>query len=255
MDRAVHLDLRCDGSAHDGCQAGCLLFWKEAWLRRVTAGTVNGASTGDPHVTMLSSDQEEWLRKSTSVPSDHAAPSDLAIQRFRCQATELVNATYSLSPLDPRQYVCDVRCNGATWAAVGAGLLHSAANRLRKLCHFDTVPRVAGTLRQTPAGALDLQPGEVVEVKSHAEILATLDSRSKNRGLAFDVEMVPYCGRRFRVLRRVERIIEESTGKSIKIQGGCVILDGVTCRGIYHRLCPRSTYPFWREIWLRRAGD
>lgn len=30
MDRAVHLeDLRCDGSAHGGCQAGCLFFWRK----------------------------------------------------------------------------------------------------------------------------------------------------------------------------------------------------------------------------------
>src|SRR5262249_55236336 len=30
----VHLkDLRCDGKGHGGCDAGCLLFWKEAWLR------------------------------------------------------------------------------------------------------------------------------------------------------------------------------------------------------------------------------
>jgi hypothetical protein len=31
---SVHLDLRCDGSYHDGCQAGCLFFWKTAWLRK-----------------------------------------------------------------------------------------------------------------------------------------------------------------------------------------------------------------------------
>ncbi len=32
----VHLeDLRCDGSAHLNCQARCLLFWKEAWIRPV----------------------------------------------------------------------------------------------------------------------------------------------------------------------------------------------------------------------------
>src|SRR5204863_614848 len=30
---AVHLETRCDGQAHGGCQAGCLIFWKEAWLR------------------------------------------------------------------------------------------------------------------------------------------------------------------------------------------------------------------------------
>ena len=36
MHNAVHLaELRCDGAAHRGCQAGCLMYWKEAWLKRV----------------------------------------------------------------------------------------------------------------------------------------------------------------------------------------------------------------------------
>ena len=38
---AVHLEgARCSGQAHGGCQAECLLFWKEAWLKPVdeTAG-------------------------------------------------------------------------------------------------------------------------------------------------------------------------------------------------------------------------
>src|SRR5262245_33762623 len=35
VDNAVHLETRCDGQAHGGCQAGCLLFWKEAWLKRI----------------------------------------------------------------------------------------------------------------------------------------------------------------------------------------------------------------------------
>src|SRR5689334_257702 len=35
IHRAVHLETRCDGQAHGGCQAGCLLFWKEAWLKPV----------------------------------------------------------------------------------------------------------------------------------------------------------------------------------------------------------------------------
>ncbi len=30
-------DLRCDGSGHEGCQAGCRLYWREAWVRRVEA--------------------------------------------------------------------------------------------------------------------------------------------------------------------------------------------------------------------------
>src|SRR5215468_440277 len=36
MANTVHLsNIRCNGSAHDGCEAGCLIFWKEAWLKRI----------------------------------------------------------------------------------------------------------------------------------------------------------------------------------------------------------------------------
>src|SRR5581483_7079855 len=36
LTNSVHLDaVRCDGAGHGGCEAGCLMFWKEAWLRRV----------------------------------------------------------------------------------------------------------------------------------------------------------------------------------------------------------------------------
>src|SRR5262252_11093353 len=34
MKDAVHLDgVRCNGEAHGGCEASCLIFWKTAWLR------------------------------------------------------------------------------------------------------------------------------------------------------------------------------------------------------------------------------
>ena len=36
MESAVHLaDLRCDGGSHGGCQAACLIYWKNAWLRPI----------------------------------------------------------------------------------------------------------------------------------------------------------------------------------------------------------------------------
>ena len=48
MRDTVYLDdLRCDGSGHGGCQAGCRIYWKEAWLRRVDdsgATAKNGAA-------------------------------------------------------------------------------------------------------------------------------------------------------------------------------------------------------------------
>src|SRR4026208_550228 len=32
---------RCDGSAHGGCEAGCMIFWKTAWLRPVKRADAN----------------------------------------------------------------------------------------------------------------------------------------------------------------------------------------------------------------------
>ena len=49
MHDAVHLtDVRCDGASHGGCQAACLMYWKEAWLERA-GSTGAGASTGIRH--------------------------------------------------------------------------------------------------------------------------------------------------------------------------------------------------------------
>ena len=44
---AVHLEMsRCDGQAHGGCQAGCSIYWKEAWLKRIPAGGGGVGSEG-----------------------------------------------------------------------------------------------------------------------------------------------------------------------------------------------------------------
>ncbi len=92
-----------------------------------------------------------------------------------------------------------------------------------------------------------------LEVKSKEEILATVDTRLRNKGLSFDREMVKYCGGRYRVLQRVEQIIDEKTGGMMHLPKDCIILDGVICVGDLHQFCPRSIYPYWREIWLRRV--
>jgi hypothetical protein len=65
--------------------------------------------------------------------------------------------------------------------------------------------------------------------------------------------MLKYCGRQARVLRRVEQIIDERTGRMMRFKNPCVILEDVICTSDYHRLCPRSIYPYWREIWLERV--
>jgi hypothetical protein len=115
--------------------------------------------------------------------------------------------------------------------------------------------QLAGENAPTRKETLDLQPGETIQVKSPEDIKATLNHEQKNRGLYFDIEMTPFCDRKFDVASRVTNIIEEKTGKMIKIPGDCIILENVVCTGKYHANCPRAIPPYWREIWLRRASE
>jgi len=103
--------------------------------------------------------------------------------------------------------------------------------------------------------SLGLKPGEWVEVKSEKEIFATLDQHGKLRGLAFNREMAKFCGKRFRVYKRLEKIILESTGELRRIRTPTVMLEGVFCDGEAHDKCDRSCFCFWREAWLRRVSS
>jgi hypothetical protein len=67
--------------------------------------------------------------------------------------------------------------------------------------------------------------------------------------------MLRFCGGRFRVLRNVDTLIEEKTGRLLRLRNPCVILDGVTAKGDFHRFYPQNDYPLWRDIWLRRVSD
>jgi hypothetical protein len=93
-----------------------------------------------------------------------------------------------------------------------------------------------------------------VRVKSYPEILATLDSDNKTRGLYFDAEHVPYCGKEFPVRSLVKQIIDERTGRMLRFKSPSIILEGVYCQGTYSDdrfFCPRAIYPYWRPVWLK----
>jgi hypothetical protein len=197
-------------------------------------------------------------------PADPAAPGE---EVYSCQATELMRAAPEwVPPWDLRQYVLDVRSGNAGVGATIRSVLVGAFNEYQDFSrrHLPTRLRIRGGLRfpfihgtqhKTPQETLDLRPGELVEVKSKDEIVQTLDSTNRNRGMTFDAEMLKYCGRQARVLRRVERIIDEQTGRMMHLRSPCIILQDVICASDYHRLCPRGIYPYWREIWLRRVSD
>ena len=255
LDHTVHLvGARCDGSAHGGCQAGCLLFWREEWLE-TPAGIPLRAQRRElsPVAT------EKTLHDDTVAGVD-----DDGATLYRCAATELVRASSPLPSYEVGQYVADVRSGNYRPLFVICGLLILLFNKFqalsrklpRQLRIADGLPYpfFRGTGPGPKAEPLRLQPGELVEVRSKDEIMATLGPNNKNRGLIFDFEMLPYCGRRARVLKTVERIIEEHTGRMLRLRD-CVILDQVTCVGRYHRFCPRAIHSYWREAWLRRVDE
>jgi hypothetical protein len=256
---AVHLEhARCPGSYHGGCEAGCELFWKEAWLRPIDG------EQGEGRGSIVCTEQQ--LVTLTRQPHQNGTP------LYRCQATEMLNATEPMSPWDLRQYVRDVRSgNVRAWALLksiawsafrwmtehvrGFKLQVWLFNQIQRLRGGSPFRMLAGERTTTPKQRLDLTAGEPVRVKHVDAITRTLDREQKNRGLYYDLEMTPYSGQEHEVERRITRIIDEPTGRMLTLPGDCVLLKGVVCTGRYHRYCPRAINSYWREIWLERAGD
>jgi hypothetical protein len=175
---------------------------------------------------------------------------------FRCQITESLGASTPLHPREWRQYVAEVR-NGNVgvirFLRVFARMnVWRIAHRLGR--HPD-LPKLAGPNR-IDGEKLALEPGELVEVRPIDEIGATLDENLKHRGLRYSEELTPACGKRFRVKNRVDRLIDEKTGRMIELKNDCIVLDGFVCSGDRSPsalFCPREAYPLFREAWLRRV--
>ena len=262
LEQVVHLDeLRCDGASHGGCQAACLLYWKDAWLKRTderSHGHDVSSNGGEPA-------REAVCTRETLAAATRGAPTDQGTKTFRCQATELKTYSHKQRWWDARQYVEDVESRNVGPRILVRGLLillfnkFQAANRefmpqLKLIRGARRYPWVIGVLRgKTPEDRLDLQPGELVRVKSKEEIERTLDLENKNRGLIFEGKMRVHCGQIARVRTRVNRIINEATGEMMHFTNECIMLDGVYCTGEYMQFCPRHIYSYWRENWLERA--
>lgn len=134
---------------------------------------------------------------------------------------------------------------------------------MAKILHFLTPGSDTSTTRTSNAmprralpqeqDVLGLKPGEWVEVKLLREILPTLDAEGKLRGLEFLPGMQQFCGKRFKVLKRMATLYQEESAQVRRLKN-TVLLADVQCDGLLMR-CDRSCYLFWREAWLRRVGD
>ena len=272
LANGIHLDLRCDGQAYGGCQAACLIFWKEAWLKPVR-------EENQPPEFMLRAKApwctEEDVWKGTGT-QDLPAGAEV---KYTCQATQLPYFTSLLLWRDIGQYVEDYTSGNVTLRRMFSGFVYSAYyhfsregklfsrplrrfyDRFQGLRRGTSYPRKSGLIPigdPTPNCNLNLQPGELVRVKPYEEILKTVQTDGNNRGLYFDAELVPYCGGTYRVKARVTTFVDENTGKLRTLKTPAVMLEGVCCQSRYseHRMfCPRAIYSWWREIWLERVSE
>jgi hypothetical protein len=253
VENSVHLEVRCDGSAHGGCQAACMLFWKTAWLKPAYG-------PAPPHRSTISrprvADTSVIDRATRAFGSD---PSDQQV-RYSCQATRLFEASSPLGRTDVRAYWKDLTSgNVSLWTMIRympLAVYNTLVGRLGRGRKIPSVKGLAG--RKTPNEVLDLQPGELVEVKSADEIMRTLDANNCNRGMLFDIELLPFCGKRYRVKQRVNQLINEKTGVMMTMKTPAIILENAACTSCLHPgyiFCPRGTYPYWREIWLKRTEE
>jgi hypothetical protein len=279
IKNAVHLQTRCDGQAHGGCQAGCLLFWNEAWLKPTGSSNSNGANVKidlpSRAVSSLSATgcTESAVWKGVRAQASGPEEDDPA---YICQTTQ-VQFQEPLKWWDLSQYAEDYFSGntplwrflrGFVWsmyfhlsqAGIGVGpAMRWCYERAAFFWGGTKWPRRTGTIpigQPTPNAELNLQPGELVRVKSHEEILRTLSTGSKNRGLWWDAELVPYCGKTFRVAHRIHNVLDEKTGKMVRMKSPSILLEDVICGARYspcRMFCPRSTYAYWREIWLERV--
>lgn len=236
MHNAVFLqEARCDGSAHDGCDRGCLLFWKLDWLEpaaKAPAAPDAGSAQDDAAALAL-----------RQLPTRAGA-------RYLCQSTELKTATAPLHRWDIRPLLRDMLARelpvsdfirivaGALWRRAGAGRRQPPT----------------GSPGRKSRGDLDLQRGEWVALKPIGELREHLDEKGGNCGLGFPPTMVHAIGQRYRVARPVRRIILEQTGTMVEL-GNTVALEGLLCEGTEVANCPRAEYLYCRESWLRRTTN
>jgi len=269
MKNTVHLsNLRCEGDAHGGCDSTCLLFWKEAWLKRAEENRISEPHSGKENTGSDRCTVEDLAAATRGTTAEPEGGEEV----YSCQATELLRASSPLAWWDIRQYWRELASNNVDLMQavriLSIGLFNWVVGKrgfgriLFIITGFKRYPFVDTRLMiktNTPDLKLDLQPGETVQVKNIEEIMVTLN-KWKNKGLFYDQhgEMLEYCGKKLKVLKRVRKVMDEKSGRLLLLKNESVILEGAICCGHFspnRLLCPRSIYPFWREIWLNRVNQ
>jgi hypothetical protein len=104
------------------------------------------------------------------------------------------------------------------------------------------------------AAAQSLEAGEWVKVRPIDEIQDTLNHWRQLKGCTFMPEMEIYCGTTQRVLKPLQRFVDERDLR-VKRSTGIILLEGAMCQGTADfGNCDRSCFYFWRTEWLEKIN-
>lgn len=98
-----------------------------------------------------------------------------------------------------------------------------------------------------------LKVGDVVEVLSAGEILATLDENGELDNLPFMPEMLRYCGRRLTVHKVATKLCDTISSTGMRRMRDAVHLAGTRCDGSAHGGCQTACLLYWKTAWVRKV--
>ena len=233
----------CDGSVHGGCEAACHTIWKSAWLRRVEP---NDKAVGAP-VMPVRSDPP----KGAAVLQFGAQP-----PHYACQLTQLHAASQPIGNWSATNFLRPLIAGNVTLAGFVVGWLTHIFNELQQKRGGVGFPEFEAVAQGDGKGEeIRLETGDRVVVRSSAEIRATLNAQSLNRGLYFEPDMLKHCGHQYCVQAEVRTLIDIVTGEMRTMKTPAYILRDVHFSGERQLFNAQYEPLFWRAAWLRRNGD
>src|SRR5262249_42625412 len=162
-----------------------------AWLKPVSPGVPRAAAPS-----------QEEAKPLMDLASKNARVEGTDEPRYRCQATEHARCSEHVKLWDARSYAREYMTGNVPLKRFLKVMSRVAVQEPKRKLGLIPEIEVPGTAKKGDKfETLDLQPGELVRVKSKEEIAKTL-REGRNKGLWFDREMLPFCGKVFRVRQR-----------------------------------------------------
>ena len=104
--------------------------------------------------------------------------------------------------------------------------------------------------KTSPLNHDQIEPGDMVRIRSKDEIQKTLDGSGRTRGCLFTQAMYGHCGKEYRVFKRVDHFFDETRRRMCKCNN-LFLLEGAHCS---RTTCDRSCYYFWHASWLQKLS-